>query len=113
MRNAAHFADDGEGFGMGEDDGEGFGFFGADDIGREFDLFVEDMAVEEEDGAECLVLGGSGDVLFDSEMGKEVLYFSDAHVFRVAFMMKEDVAFDPILVGLFGAVGIVFEAEGV
>lgn len=33
LGDAAHFGDDGEGFGRGEDNGEGFGFFGADDVG--------------------------------------------------------------------------------
>jgi len=28
-------------------------------------------------------------------------------------IMEEDIAFDPIFVGLFGAVGVVFEANGI
>ena len=39
--------------------------------------------------------------------------FLNAHVFGVAFVMKEDVAFYPLFVGLFGAVGVVFETDGV
>ena len=31
----------------------------------------------------------------------------------MAFAVEEDVAFDPFFVGLFGAVGVVFEADGV
>lgn len=104
--------DDGEGFLVGEDGGEGFGFFGADDVGGELDVLVEDVAVEEEDGGERLVLGGGGDVLFDGEVGEEGLNFGDAHFFGVAFAVVEDVAFDPFGVGFFGAVGVVFEADG-
>lgn len=74
---------------------------------------VEDVAVEEEEGGERLVLGGGGDVFFDGEVGEEGLDFWGAHVFGVAFAVEEDVAFDPVAVGLFGAVGVVFEAQGV
>jgi hypothetical protein len=74
-------------------------------------LFVEDVTVEE--GTEGLISGRGGDVLFDSQMGDEGLDLIGAHVFGVAFIMKEDVAFDPVLAGLFGAVGVVFGADGV
>lgn len=39
--------------------------------------------------------------------------FFGAHVLWVAFAVVEDVAFDPVFVGLFGAVGVVFESDGV
>ena len=39
--------------------------------------------------------------------------FIGAHVFGVAFVVKEDEAFDPVVVGLFGAVGVVLKADGV
>ena len=51
-------ADDGAGFCGGEDDGDAFSFFGAGEAeGLFVQFFVEDVAVEEEDGAEGLVLG--------------------------------------------------------
>jgi hypothetical protein len=31
----------------------------------------------------------------------------------MAFLVEQDIALDPFLIGLFGAVGIVFEADGV
>lgn len=71
------------------------------------------MAVEEEDSGEGLILGGGGDILFDGEVGDEGLDFGGAHVFGVVFVVEEDVAFDPVFVGLFGAVGVVFETDGV
>ena len=67
---------------------------------------MEDVAVEEEDVAESLVLVGC-------EVGEEGGDFFGTHVFGVAFVMEEDVAFDPIFVVLFGAVGVVFEANGI
>lgn len=80
---------------------------------------VEDFAVEEEEGAEGLVLGGGGDVLIDGEVGEEGFdpsagsghSLGGAHVGGVLFAMKEDEALDPVDVGLFGAEGVVFEAE--
>lgn len=106
-------AEDGKGFFVGEDGGEGFGFFGADDASGDVYFGLEDVAVEKEDGGECLVLGGGGDVFFDGEVGDEGLDFFGSHVFGVAFVVEEDVAFDPFAVGLFGAVGVMLGAEGV
>ena len=71
LGDAGHFGDDGAGFVGGEDDGEGFGFLGADGVGGQVYLGLEDVAIEEEDGGERLVLGGGGDVFFDGEVGDE------------------------------------------
>ena len=46
-------------------------------------------------------------------MSQERFYFGSAHFGRMADIVKEDVAFDPADVGLLGANGIVFEADGV
>lgn len=46
-------------------------------------------------------------------MGDEGLDFFDAHFFGVAFFVMDDVAADPIYVGLFGALGVVFDADSV
>jgi len=70
------------------------------------------VAVEEEDGGEGLILCRGGDVFFNGEVGDECLDLWHAHVFGVAFAVVEDVAFDPVFVGLFGAVGVVFGADG-
>ena len=86
---------------------------GTDDVGGDFDLDIEYVAVEEEDGTESLLLGGCGDIFFNGKMGEEGLDLFDSHVFGVSFVVEEDVAFDPFLVGLFGAEGVVFEADGV
>ncbi len=39
-----------------------------------------------------------------------MLDLGDAHIFGMAFVMKEDVAFDPVGIGIFGAAGITLEA---
>lgn len=70
------------------------------------------MAIKEEDGAEGLILGGGRDVAFGGEVGEELPDLGGAHFFGVAFVVKEDVVFDPLCVGLFGAGGIALEAQG-
>ncbi len=96
----------------GENGGDVFGAFGGGkDDGVE--VYVQDFTVEEEDGAEGLVLGGGGDMLFTGKVGEELLDFGGAHFGGVAFAVEEDVAFGPVEVGLFGAVGVVFDAQSV
>jgi hypothetical protein len=94
----------------GEDGGEALGPFGR---GEEdgVNLFVEDFAVEEKNGAEGLVLGGGGDVPFHGQVGQEGLDFGGAHLGGVAFVVEEDEAAHPVHVGLFGAVGIMLEPQ--
>lgn len=70
------------------------------------------MAVEEEDGAEGLILGGGGDVAFGGEVGEELPDLGGVHFFGVAFVMKEDVVSYPFGVGLFGTGGVAFESKG-
>ncbi len=44
-------------------------------------------------------------------MGNELVDFSNAHFTWVTFMVVEDVLTDPAHVGIFSAVGVVFEAQ--
>ena len=74
---------------------------------------VQDVAIQEEDGADCLVLGGGGNMPFDYEMGDELVDLVDAHFFGVAFVVVEDVFSDPLDVGFAGARGVLFELDGV
>lgn len=108
-----HVGDDAHGFEVGQDGGKFLGAGGVGEVGRKLNVFLKDGAVEEEDGAEGLVGGGDGYFTFVGEVGDEGADFGFAHVFGVAFAVKEDVAFDPVFVGLFGAVGVVFGTEGV
>ena len=99
---------------FGEDDWNSFGALGAKFGELEFiELDVKDMTVEEEDGAECLILGGGGNLLFGCEVGEILSDLWDAHFFWVAFVMEENIVPDPLDVGVFGARGVVFDAEGV
>ena len=89
---SGHVVDDGEGFVMGEDGGEAFGTFGSGEEDDGLEVFVQDFAVEEEDGGEGLILGGGGDVAFGGEVSKEGLDFRDVHFDGVAFLVEEDEA---------------------
>jgi len=46
-------------------------------------------------------------------MGEEGCDFCVPHILGMALVVKEDVAFDPTNVGLFGADGVMFEANGI
>lgn len=107
-----HGGDDGAGFFFGEDDGDAFAFFGTGEVEEGLvELEVEDVAVEEEDGADGLVLGGGGGLAFDDEVGDELADLFGAHFFGVAFVVVEDVFANPFEVGFFGARGVLFEAD--
>jgi len=76
-------------------------------------LNSEDIAIEEEEGIEGLVLGGGGDVPVHGQVGEKGLDFGRAHVIGVALVMEQDVTPDPVQVSGFGANGVMFEADGV
>ena len=101
--NAAHVIDDFHGFGMGEDSGQTFWAGGVGEVGRERHVSLENDPVEEEEGTEGLILGGCGDFAFGGEVSNKGTDFVFAHVLGVSFFVEEDVAFDPVFVGLFGA----------
>lgn len=62
-------------------------------------VYLEDCAIEKQQRAERLILGGGGDVFFDGQMGEKDFNLSTAHVFRVDKplfrFVEEDEAFDP------------------
>ena len=74
---------------------------------------MENVTIEEEDGAKSLILGGGRDLLCGYKVGEELPDFGDAYFFWVTFVVEEDVVFDPDDVGVFGAGGIVFDAKRV
>jgi hypothetical protein len=56
-------------------------------------------------------VGGGGNVTLGSKVGEEGLDFGSAHLPGMAFLVEKDVPSDPIQVGFFGAIGVVFGAE--
>ena len=69
------------------------------------------MIIKKQYGIKGLILGGRGDIQFHRQMGKKSLNFSLPHVLRVAFVMKENISFDPGNVGLFSSDGMAFKAN--
>ena len=110
---AGHGGDHGHGFFSGEDDGQVVGGFFGPDGGDGGQVYLEHLVVEEQDGAEGLVLGGGRDVFIHGQVGEEGFDFGVAHRFGVAFVVEQDVSFDPLGVGLFGADGVLFISDGV
>ena len=73
----------------------------------------EHLAVEEQEGAEGLVLWRRGNVFLDGQVGEKGFDLGSAHLLWTAHAVEVDVAFDPADVGLLRAIGIVFEANGI
>ena len=70
-------------------------------------LNLQNIAVEKEDGADGLVLGGGGDSFLIDEVGDEGVDLVHAHLAGMALIMVEDVLAYPADVGLFGTEGVV------
>jgi hypothetical protein len=49
--------------------------------------------------------------LLCGKMGDERLFFVHARIFGVLFMVEENVAFDSVFAGLFGAKGVVAQGD--
>jgi hypothetical protein len=73
---------------------------------------VEDVVVEEDEGIEGLVLGGSGDVSGGGEHREEAADMGFVQVCGVVECMEADVLEDPGAVGLPGTGGEVFQGDG-
>jgi len=74
---------------------------------------VERLTGEEEQGARNLVLGRGGNVFIDVQVREKVLDLLSAHFLGMAFAVADDRAADSALVGVLGADGVVFGADGV
>ena len=73
------------------------------------ELAPEHLLVQEENSAQGLILRRGGHLSLDGEMGEKALHLELAHGGGMTLAMKQDVAFDPIDVGLLGADAIMLE----
>ena len=94
-----------------EDGGQVAGFLGTNDFGREGKFALENVTVKEENGTEGLILGGGRKIAFGGQIYNECLYFGFAHLAWMTFVMKQNITANPIHVGLFCAIGVVFDAQ--
>jgi len=66
----------------------------------------------EDNGAESLVLSRGSNMVLIGRIDEVGLQLFSAHAFGMAFVMEEDETLDPVQVGLVGAIGVMFSAQG-
>ena len=111
IRHTVQFSEDAEAFVMAEVGLDVSAFPGAEGV-QVAQGDTEDFLVEEQEGAEGLVLGGGRDLLMGGEMGEESFDLWRAHGGGVAQFVEADKAFVPVEIGLLGADGIPAQADG-
>jgi hypothetical protein len=97
----------------GEDDGKPRGPLGAHEVVEPRQLDTQHVAVEKEQPARRLVLGGRGHVAVDGQRGEEARDLRRAQFGRVSLPVEEDVAADPGNVRFFSAAAVVPCSENV
>ena len=95
-----------------EDDGQPLGALGTHDAVEPGKVDLQHVAVQEQEGAQGLVLGRGRDVAAHGQRGEEAGDLWGAHLGRVALAVEEDVALDPRDVGVFGPAAIGAGAQG-
>jgi hypothetical protein len=95
-----------------EEDGKAGGADGADDVVDPGEIAADDVAIEEKEGGEGLVLARGGEILVCREGGEEGGDVGGAELARVAKGVEMDVADDPQGVGALGALAVVAGANG-
>jgi hypothetical protein len=99
-------------FFSGEDHREAQGTLRAYEVVEPRDVQFEHVAVEEQERAESLVLGGRRHVVVDRQGAQEGRELGRAHVGGVALAVEKNVAADPRDVGVLGPPAVVAKAEG-
>jgi hypothetical protein len=84
------------------------GAFYSFDIGQ---FHLENIAIEKEKRMESDILRRGGNILLYSQMRKVGANFSDSQIFGMALAMKNDIALNGREIGLFGAIGEMFESQ--
>jgi hypothetical protein len=111
-RHAVEPLEDGADLVARQHDGQMLGPLGPDDVVEPREVDAEHLAIQKEQGAQGLVLGGGGDLALHGEGRQERGDFGGAHLGRVALAVEEDVALDPVDVRLLGAAAVVADADG-
>ena len=76
-------------------------------------LLLEDLAIQEQQRAQCLILGRCGDVALDGEPAQIPGELGATHLGGMPLLVEEDVAPNPRDVGLLGSPAIVAGAHGI
>lgn len=102
---------DGADLGTGKNDGKFRRTLYALDATDKLELSLEHLLIKKEQRAEGLILRGSRDAAVDGQVAEKCRNLFLPHFIGVTFAVKEDVASDPIHVGLFGADAVAFHAQ--
>lgn len=105
IRHGVKFGEDAEAFVMVEVGLDVGAFLGAEGM-QVAEGDAEDLLVEEQESGEGLGLGRGRDLVLGDEMSQERFDFRRSHCAGVAQVMEADIAFVPVDVSLFGAIGI-------
>jgi hypothetical protein len=100
------------GFVASQHHGQAWRALGAYDVVEPGKIDLQNFAIEEQECAQRLVLGGSGHAAPHSEIGQEGRDLGAPHVGRMALVVEEDVALDPRHVGFFRPGAGVTEPQG-
>ena len=109
-RDPGEFGEDGADLGASEDDREVRRGAGAWEVDGIVDWLAQHGAVEEQEGAECLVLRAGADVSLVSERGEERGNVGGAQLLRVTLLVVDDETAHPVDVGGLGAMAEVAQA---
>ena len=96
----------------GENDRQPRGALGAHDAVEPRQVHLQHVLVQEQEGAQRLVLGRGGDVPVDRQEREELRDFQRARLGRVPLAVEHDVAAYPRDVGFFGAAAVMARADG-
>jgi hypothetical protein len=83
------------------------GSFGSFYIFQPIERLLQDFTVKEQQGAEALILGGSGHFALYRQMGEKLSDLALSHFLRVPFFVEKDIISHPMEVSLFGADAVV------
>ena len=103
---------DGSDLFAGQHDGQPGSALRPDDVVQPGQVLFEDVAIEKQNRAQGLVLGGRGDVPVDDESAQELRDLGASHLGRMASVVEEDEPADPRNVGLLGPPAIVASTNG-
>ncbi len=96
----------------GEHDRQPLGPFGAAGVDLVAERAFKDDFVQEKHRGQGLVLCRRGDLAFHGEMGEERLHFRLGHLERMTFVVKADVSFDPVHIGILRADAVMQPPRG-
>lgn len=106
-----HGGEQGGDFAAIEHDREMFAWRSAHELVEPRQVDVQDLAVEEQEGGEGLVLRGRRAAFGDGEVGQEGSDLVGAELARVAHGVEADEAAEPVQVRVFGARAVAAETQ--